>query len=368
MTDYLKIREMSCAMATPGILRRSGQLLLFEMKIFFLTSHYYDLYKPILAELKNRGHQVYLKEDKQLPADYNYRNVNCIVKLFCWFYRLGDSFLIRYWKRQIREDRAYSDAYDFFLCINGVSFHPFLLNHLKKNNPNIRSSLYVWDTSRLYNYFRYNNCFDKVFSFDYEDASCYKDVFFLPSYWTESNKKGIEYQLSIIGSDHDDRLDIVSQVYKQMVDNNLSSFLKIVLKRPVQPDTWYRRILHNHEYKKALCDWAAKKELPYTTEKNFSVDEVIDVIDKSECILDTEMPIQTGASQRVIWALARGKKVISTNKNLEQMPFYDKKQIMFIDRKKPAIDVAFIKETIAPKNNPELLKLRIDNWIKILIS
>ena len=338
------------------------------MKIFFLTSHYYDLYKPSFKELKNRGHQVFLKEDKQLPADFNYRNVNWLVKLFCWFYRFGDSYLIRYWKRQIRDNRAYGDAYDIFLCINGVSFHPYLLNHLKKNNPNIRSSLYVWDTSRLYDYFRYKNYFDKVFSFDYEDASRYKDVHFLSSYWTESSKKATEYQLSIVGSDHDDRLNIVSQVYKQMKDNDLSAFFKIVLKRPVQPDTWYRKILHNHEYKKALCDWKAKKELPYTTEKIFSVDEVIDIIDRSECILDTEMPIQTGASQRVIWALARGKKVISTNKNLELMPFYNNKQIMFIDRKKPTIDIGFIKNSITSENNPELLKLRIDNWVKILIS
>ena len=338
------------------------------MRILFLASFYFDLYKPILKELENEGHVVILKEDIQLKADYHVRHRNVFIKFACWLYRKGYYGLKDYWKNQIRNDSMYNDRYDFFLCINGVSFHPYLLNHLKRLNPEIRSSLYVWDTSNFYNYYRYNTCFDNVFTFDYNDSIYYKDVKFLPSYWVPTDKKQIRYKLSMIGSDHDDRLSIVSNIYDQIIRNNITSFIRIVIKPPLRPNTWYRKILHNNDYKKASREWLKKKILPFTTDTRYSLQDVINIIDESECVLDTEMPIQSGASQRVIWALARGKKVITTNLFLKEMSFYREGQISFIDRNNPKLDINFINESKSFEENDELNKLRIDRWVKELIG
>jgi len=86
----------------------------------------------------------------------------------------------------------------------------------------------------------------------------------------------------------------------------------------------------------------------------------------STCILDTDRPTQTGTTPRVIWALALGKKIVSTNTNLLRLPFYDDKQIKIIDRSNPIIDIDFINEPFEKKNADYLIELRIDNWVKQL--
>ena len=67
------------------------------------------------------------------------------------------------------------------------------------------SYLYVWDSSRYYDYFRFYKSFDKVFSFDVNDCIKYK-VNFLPFYWIPINSPKEDhkrYFMSIVGSNHD---------------------------------------------------------------------------------------------------------------------------------------------------------------------
>ena len=92
------------------------------------------------------------------------------------------------------------------------------------------------------------------------------------------------------------------------------------------------------------------------------------IIEASDCVLDTDMQVQAGPTPRLIWALAQGKKVITTNSNIINMPFYDPNRILVIDRKNPIIDIDFLKNNAPYKHIDSLFKLRIDNWIKELIN
>lgn len=78
-----------------------------------------------------------------------------------------------------------------------------------------------------------------------------------------------------------------------------------------------------------------------------SVEETERIISESSCILDTDRESQTGTTPRVIWALASGKKILSTNKNLIKMPFYNEKQIHIIDRNTPIVDIDFYEKILS---------------------
>lgn len=294
-----------------------------------------------MSELKRQGHFVYIEKDVFLRFDGNMRSKSLLHKGINKMLRLINQTEIKYWKGKIVNNPAYSEKYDLFLCINGVSFHPYLLYHLKSVNPLIKSSLYVWDPASYYDFFRYKECFDKVYTFDLADHVRY-GVGYLPSYWFKTPERPIKYQLSMIGSDHDDRLEVVSKLYRQIKELGLTSLLKVVTRK--------------HDV-----------TVPYMTNHIFTLDEVARIIDESECVLDIDKPIQTGITQRVIWALARGKKVMTTNGSIKEHPFYNPNQIRIIDRDKPMVDVAFLTNEKEFVNSLFIENLRIDRWIEQLI-
>lgn len=333
------------------------------MKILFLAHPYFDLHKPILNEMVNQGHEVYMILDKPLDFDPNYRSVTGFKKQIKKIIRRFFQIEKRYWKRLIHSDKRLSEKYDFLFCIQGLSFSPTLYEHLKKLNPGIKSVLYAWDTDRYYDFFRYSSCFDRCYSFDMSDASRIANVELLPSYWVPREVENPQkYFISLIGSDHDDRLEIASKVVSQLNAKNKSYYIKIVLNKLT-----VNKYLHPKKYEQLKNELQKKDELSYTTKERIPVEEVVNIVNSSTCILDTDMPIQTGATERVIWALAQGKKVISTNSSLKQMPFFDENQIQIIDRKNPVIDFSFLeKET--DYNRAFFDQLRIDNWVNIILK
>jgi hypothetical protein len=339
------------------------------MKVFFLTQFYFDLHKPILNELKKQGHDVYLEKDIYLLFDPNFRKESIITRITCSFLRKIFKVEIKYWKNKIKNNNAYNERYDIFLCIDGTSYHPYLLNHLKKTNPNIKAILYLWDTNKYYNFLRYKESFDRIFSFDIEDAEKEKGVEVLHSYWYPSLPQRVIYKLFVVGSDHDDRIDIISKVYEQVEMAKLPSFMRVVIKKPRKKKGIIKHLcIGKNNYERMMNIWKEKKALPFTTEDIIPVDQILSYIDQTECILDTDMPVQTGATERVIWALARGKKIISTNYNLKRLPFFDDRQIKFIDRKNPVIDIDFLVSKNEFPIPEEIQELRIDRWIHKLID
>lgn len=324
------------------------------MKIFFLTPFYYDLHVPILNELKRQGHDVFCVEDKKQRFDYRFKEINPLIKASFKLMNCFSNQNRRLWQRLIINKPEYQEHYDLFLCINGISFHPVLLDHLRKKNPQIRSVLYLWDSSSFYDYLQYKSCFDKILTFDWADAMNNPSIGLLPAYWYPTPVLPIKYDLSMVGSDHDGRFDFVSNIYRQVENEGLSSFLKVVIPKPEKPQE--------------ILDYNRKLSAPYATSEAFSIEQVLTVIDESRCILDTDRPTQTGATQRVIWALARGKKIISTNTNLKFMPFYHPEQIRFINRETPVLDMDFIKNDASFDVDDDLIQLRIDKWVKTLIT
>lgn len=332
------------------------------MKILFLAHTYFDLYKPILEEMQRQGHSVYMIEDIPLKYDYNSTEISNLRKLVCRLKRTIYRVENNYWNNKIKADSHLSERYDFLFCIQGLSFSPVLYKHLKKKNPDLKSVLYVWDTAKYYNFYRYTDCFDHFYTFDLYDTKTIDGLELLPSYWVpQYSESPNKYLLTMVGSDHDDRLEIISKIIPQLDKYGKPYYIKVVL-NPCKID----KQKYPLEYKKAMALQEQKAKMPYTTFEVIPVKNVMKLINSSSCILDTDKPIQTGATQRVIWALAHGKKVLSTNSYLREMPFYDASQIQIIDRENPIIDFSFFDEKGKP-NTQYFEQLRIDNWVRKIL-
>lgn len=343
------------------------------MRILFLAPTYLDLYKPIETEMIRQGHDVVYIEDKQLRTDCYYKGYNRIKK-FC--FKSFNSILNiypKYWKCLIESDGRLSKSFDLLFCIQGLSFSPYLTNYLKSVNPSIKSALYIWDTCKHYDFNRNVPYFDKVYTFDFEDAKEYSSMNFLPFYWTCGNAiNDVVYDLSIIGTDHDGRFRIINKMLPDIKNNNLSYYIKI---KP--SDNYYDRgvlsrlyvsMFHSSQKKNIIEQYSVCRNSELYLEKNMPVEEVELVISKSKCILDTDRESQTGTTPRVIWALSQGKGIISTNKHLINMPFYSPDCIRIIDRENPVLDVDFIKKYKLSVPNEYIQSLRIDKWVMRFIG
>lgn len=352
------------------------------MRILFVAPAYFNLQKPIEQELVRQGHSVtYINDVVIKKRTYATKNnyicelINLIKRIY---YKVYDIlFPNSIWREEIMNGKL-NQSFDFLFVINGYTFQPTFIRHLRKYNSNISTCFYAWDTQRYYNYFRLLKYFDKKYTFDYIDAST-SNIKFLPFYWCNKWKKNsnIKYVLSIVGSNHDGRYTIVRKIADTLDTKGLAYYFRVVEAR--DPNNKADQIVWDNLYRsykeKGNRFGMDEIDIIYRRKKDSIItydlipqDEVYDIISQSQCLLDTDRESQTGTTPRIIWALAQKKKIISTNKNLIKMPFYNKDIISIIDRRNPVIDFDFINREIPDSFFPSVEYLRIDNWVKEIIS
>lgn len=346
-------------------------------RILFLSPNYISIQQPIIDEMMRQGHEVVWVEDKDIP--YNFR----IPRTTLNKYRCKVMAAIRnphrkYWNQIWRSrPQDFEKPFDLFFCINGRTLCPELFTWLNAM-PNLKKCFYAWDSETIFDFFYYQQEFDKVFTFDRVDANKYPKVEHLPLFWidnhSDSSKMTIKYDISIIGTDHDNRYKIVENILTQVKAAGLSYFFKIQVYKPdLSYIAFYKlRLL----FSKSLRAIVKANELEYERKLNSEISmtgivspkEYSDIMDESGCILDTDRGSQCGITARAIWALAKGKKMITTNPHFKEEPFYNPNQISIIDRENPVLDIDFIRSKDSFSVSSYFDGLRIDNWVKNFIK
>lgn len=312
------------------------------MRLLLIAPPYMGLHLPIVAELQRQGHEVTFVEDQMFEYDWKYpyrsvydrmlRRLNCSLR----------SPFRQYWKKKFEEMEELHRPYDGLIVVNGCSLCDYFFKKVKESSPDMKKTLYLWDNSSFFDYYFYRKRFDKVMTYDLDDSEKYH-VGLLPFYWIDSNcTSPIKYQVSMIGSNHDDRLSIARRVAQQLKDANISYYIKVLDASLPEDDI----VIH----------------------KPIAVESVQEIIAESACVLDTDRESQTGTTPRLIWALANGKKVITTNRNITRMPFYSSQQIQILNRTNPDVDLRFLQyDNSAPIRSSYIEDLRIDKWVGKLL-
>lgn len=343
------------------------------MRILLLAHPYLDLYVEIVDELIKQGHIVTVLRESKIPGDPYYKRQNRYKRAFLIWKWEKFKKAEKYWEQKFLMPEL-NQIYDLLFVIQGCTFHPVLLNHLKLYNPNIRTSLYIWDSNRMYDFFRNAKYFEKVYSFDLKDVESDKSgkINFLPFFWSskllEYQNMPILYKISSIGTNHDGRYFIYKKIINDLKHEKISYYIKLILspaKKTIKDRILYLKHLLTNS-KKGIEIYKLKHGIintDFIEDKLYTPDSLCQIMAQSNAVLDTDNELQCGTTPRLIWALALNKHIYTTNKNITKFPFYNKKYIHIINRDSPQINWTFLMDKEVNTQN-DVLYLRIDNWIK----
>ncbi len=249
--------------------------------------------------------------------------------------------------------------YHYVLVRQGYQLSSSFYEHLRKINPNARFINFHWDSIKPNrDYQPIIKCFDKIFSFDYKDCQTrteiqYLPLFFIDEYFQfESKGQDNKNDILFIGAWRNvERYNLIKETEKICHKGNLK-FLHYLY----QP-LW--------TYLVSIKEGYVPKEVKF---KKLSHEEILKLFAISNTIIDFPSSFQTGLTIRTFEALAAGKKLITTNKNIMNEPFYDPGYINIIDLNNFNLDQSFIKSKPIKSIKERIQGYSLKNYIYKLLE
>lgn len=201
------------------------------------------------------------------------------------------------------------------------------IKKIKKKNHNVKWALVFYDSSHnkyAKRSFKMARAFDYILSFDKSDCDKYGFLYF---YSTFSNQNQLF---------HDEKF--FSNIFWVGSDNGRFSKLKNIFKKIY---------LNYSNCKFLLCSNTKKNISQYGVLKTNYIpySEVLKYSFNSNCLIEYVINGQYGISLRTCEAIMFNKKLLTNNKNIVNMPFYNSKFIKIYNDEKD-IDINFINEKI----------------------
>lgn len=194
--------------------------------------------------------------------------------------------------------------------------------------------------------------FDLVLTFDPDDAQKYgfKYCNTLYSKVSDNINTKIKYDLCYIGNIKE-RFEKIRQLLNNSKKNNVHFFLKL-----------------------AGCSKKEKQNLPSKAilKKIMKYEEILRLTQESNCIFDMTQNGQKGVTFRYYEAIVYNKKLLTNNRAITEMPYYDERYIKFYDniddidwewvKKQEKIDYGY-KGEFSPLNLIEEIKRMFDSSV-----
>jgi hypothetical protein len=91
--------------------------------------------------------------------------------------------------------------------------------------------------------------------------------------------------------------------------------------------------------------------------------EVLRVMGASRGIVDVEHPRQRGLTMRTLEVIGAGRKLLTTNLNVKNYPFFSPERIAIIDRHRPRLDPAFFCDPAPPLPDAFAESYSLRGWV-----
>lgn len=321
--------------------------------ILFLSVSTFN-YEKIIAE-KLRSFGAIVKYYDERPSNSIF--TKGIIRLKRDFYQKQ---ITKYYRKISKEIET--EKYDYFFLIKGEVVPQFFIDDVKKYNPQIKSLYYTFDSfsnnprakAILHN-------FDKKFSFDRKDSVehnlSFRPLFFSDEYKNIKSEKSALIDTLFIGTAHSDRYIISEALSDWCEKNNLKSFSFYF--SPSRFAFWFFKLFDT-----------SFKSFSYSklTFKSLTHSEIIELYTKSKVILDINHPKQEGLTMRVFEALGAKKKIITTNKDIINYPFYDSNNIFIIDRNNIQFELDFFEKPFNQIEEKLDHRMSLNGWVEELFT
>lgn len=273
------------------------------------------------------------------------------------------------WTEQLKRETE-SINFDVLLVIENTCFKKSFIKHLKEKNPNIKTIWFLWDTfySQQKWHRDYIPLFDKVYSFDRDDAATYNLEYF-PDFYVESEGKAQQrYDICFIGTAHEGdtplRVMQLAKIKEQCDQLGLKSFFHLKYDEP-QKYHPIKKIFKRYRNSQYSQDVNKYRHLDFMRHDSIRLQTVNEIMRDSSIILDLNYVGRQGLTINAITAIVAGKKLITTNSRIFDEDFYNPNNILIVDEKNPSISKAFINSEYIPI---DMQHLRLDNWLKHIIN
>lgn len=256
-------------------------------------------------------------------------------------------------------------GYDYILAIRGEYTPINSLKLMREYYPNAKIVLYMWDGLHKQNTVGIEKkwpFYDEVYTFDRIDYEANKDkLHFLPLYYYEdylpkdikcANDEELEYDISFIGTAHDDRINVVKNIMRQGTENGLSCFSYFYMPHKL---VYMMNKLMNKYFKNVKGTDISYQMLPF--------DKLYQIYANSRCVVDVENRGQHGLTMRSIEIIGLKRKFITTNQDIKNYDFYNENNILVIDRNNPKLDMEFFERPYEELDEAIYKKYSIKNWI-----
>jgi len=323
------------------------QDILQSKKILLFSVSFFNYEKIIAERLKELGADVDFYDERPSNSIF----VKGLIRLKRDLYKVQ---IDKYYKRILHEIK--NKRYDYFLLIKGEVVPDFFIEELKALNPNIIMIYYNYDSFKnnpnARSILKY---FDKKFSFDKKDAIEYKinfrPLFFSNEYEEIRNfQTNSQFESMFIGTAHTERYLISEKVKSWCDSNNFRSFAY-----------YYSPSKYVFHFKRIFDKTFKKFDIKKISFLSLAHGEIIELYKKSKAVLDINHPFQTGLTMRTFEALGAGRKLITTNAQVMDYPFFDPENILVIDRNNIVLNSAFFQTNFKAISNETLFLMSLDD-------
>lgn len=328
----------------------SNKLDLKGKSILFFSVQTFNLENEIKNKLEQAGATVVYYDER--PANNNF--TKGIIRLKRSLYQ---NKINSYYTKILTDTK--DKIIDFLFVNRGEVVPSFFLEQFSLVHPACKKIFYTWDSFTNHAHpTTILHFFDKRFTFDPEDARKYhigfRPLFFLDKYKSikESKSTNYTYDILFLGTAHSDRYIISNKIAKWGANNNLTSFCYYYMHGRIV--YFYKRL-----FEKSF------KEFDYNklSFKSLNGDQIIELYKQSKVILDINHPGQKGLTMRTFEAIGAGKKLITTNPEIKNYPFYNKTNFLVIDRKDIKLNKDFFVDDYANISTDLYDKCSIDGWL-----
>ena len=324
--------------------------------VLLLAPKFFGYELEIKKELENLGARVIYFDER--PKNDFFTKVFIRLNLKSFISKKIDD----YYKNIIQEIKDESIDYLFLVDVETVP-----LKFIEKTilmNPKLKVLTYFWDSvknrKKSLEYLAYSN---KFFSFDLKDAEADIRIEFLPLFYIDDYKNiaNIEnelvYDISFIGTVHSDRYKIIKKIEEQAKKLDLKTYFYFYSPSKI---LFFFQKLFKKDFK--FINW---EDVSF---KSLSKSDVINIIEKSKCIIDIQHPKQTGLPMRTIEMLGGKKKLLTTNIEIMKYDFYNTDNILLLDRNNPKINVDFFGKEYKNLTDDIYKKYSINQWLKTIFK
>lgn len=351
------------------------------MKILFIVHPFLGLYKAIENEMRKQGHEVTVFQTfGQIKLDPYARTNHFPIrqKYRQWYNNHVCNMHDKFWREKIESQKEFSEKYDLLFVLGVVFVNKLFIDHLKSINNNIHAVYYAWDTLKWYDYSPMIKYFDRVYSFDLLDCRKNRQLFFLPNYWIEdttqqNTKKEYKYDFFFVGQNSTGRYLKLKKIASYLREHNYNYYIRLVDTGGFL-ETFHEKCIYfimkalfqnDENYWSYVAYHQEDDEYGIKSQKYVGSTEYKEIGNSSRCIIDIPLSLQTGMPPRFIWAVAHGKKILTTSPWALEHKFVSPSQIQVIDTENIEIPSDFLSTPICTSS--DLRFCRIDQWVNTVI-